>query len=489
MTYISKLPLSSKIEDIEPHSGNHSLSKKEVGLFQELIQLIQSDNIDPETIQSISKNTVETDQDKIDKKKYMNLKTELHFDQIIALNENRPKTENGIIKSETGKAMKAESATQTIFRQKYTDIPPIDLSTIDNESLALENNRVHHANILSRAFLKQSATELEIIHDFKNSKDLKDLINKAERYGLKPISIEIETVKPAKEKIISGPETYSIQPQSSHLAKQTESISKGAATALQQIKDPEQELQLQLYTKVQSKSEFDKADSYKENILSLRELLKKPEDNSTRTEKSGIAKDETGEVRLFKLLSGLEKSGNSNGESHSIDDFDISTIQPSKIDILPDRTDAEKFIADNIKSKNSEILNQKISDAKVTIRNFAQSLQEQIESYKPPFTRMQISLDPKDLGNVDVTLISRGNNLHIQVNSNPTAIGVMATHGSELKNQLVSMGFTDVQMQFNMNQQQQERQHGQKNSNGNYAENEEIPDFYDSLEIVIPQYV
>ena len=156
-------------------------------------------------------------------------------------------------------------------------------------------------------------------------------------------------------------------------------------------------------------------------------------------------------------------------------------------DTLPDIEEALEFGGSEPKTRAAEHLSQKIVDAKVTVRNFARTLQEQVENYKPPFTRMQISLDPKDLGSVDVTLVSRGNNLHIQVNSNPTAIGIMATQGNELKNQLVSMGFTDVQMQFNMNQQQGRQQW--QNSGANYTENEETPDFYESLELIIPQYV
>jgi uncharacterized protein YozE (UPF0346 family) len=140
------------------------------------------------------------------------------------------------------------------------------------------------------------------------------------------------------------------------------------------------------------------------------------------------------------------------------------------------------------KGIQEEALTKKIIDAKQTVRQFAQTLQEQIQNYKPPFSRMQISLEPKELGNVEVTLVNRGNNLHIQVNSNPTAIGVMATQGQELKNQLVSMGFTDVQMQFNMNQHQQQRQRQQRNAQ-QMVEIEEIPDFYESLDLFIPQYV
>ena len=134
-------------------------------------------------------------------------------------------------------------------------------------------------------------------------------------------------------------------------------------------------------------------------------------------------------------------------------------------------------------------LKREILDAKVTVHRFARSLQEQVENYKPPFSRMQISLDPKELGSVEVTLVSRGNQLHVQVHSNPTAIGVMATQGQELKQQLVNMGFTDVQMQFNMNQQRQQQHRQSKTVPEGYMETEEIPDFYESLDLIIPHYV
>lgn len=142
------------------------------------------------------------------------------------------------------------------------------------------------------------------------------------------------------------------------------------------------------------------------------------------------------------------------------------------------------------KSHANKMLTQKIVDARASVHHFANRLNEEIENYKPPFTRLKMQMDPKDLGNVEVTMISRGNQLHIQVHSNPTAIGLMATQGSELKSQLVSMGFTDVQMQFNMNQQQQQQERRrQASQNGGYVSVEEIPDFYESLDLIIPQYV
>ncbi|WP_201352159.1 flagellar hook-length control protein FliK [Hydrogenimonas urashimensis] len=156
---------------------------------------------------------------------------------------------------------------------------------------------------------------------------------------------------------------------------------------------------------------------------------------------------------------------------------------PNGLD-LPDH-----LVAEN--TKTGESLHQKIADAKATVRHFARQLQEQVENYKPPFTRMKMLLEPKELGAVELTLVNRGSNLHVQVHSNPNAIGLMATQGQELKSQLVSMGFSDVQMQFSMNQQQQRPRHNMQKSRseGDVAIAEERSDFYDSLNIIIPYYI
>lgn len=163
----------------------------------------------------------------------------------------------------------------------------------------------------------------------------------------------------------------------------------------------------------------------------------------------------------------------------------LSTSNPP----MHGETETDVMLQSGEHLKTNEALHHKIVDAKTTVRHFAQALQQQVENYKPPFTRMKMTLEPKELGTVELTLVNRGNNLHIQVHSNPNAIGIMATQGQELKNQLVSMGFTDVQMQFNMNQQRQQQQRQQGRSGASYGSTEEIPEFYESLDITLPQYV
>ncbi len=171
--------------------------------------------------------------------------------------------------------------------------------------------------------------------------------------------------------------------------------------------------------------------------------------------------------------------------------IDTSSMPQENIVETINSKDNSDFSASIPLTKNhaNEILTQKIVDARASVQHFTQQLQGEIENYKPPLTRLKMRMDPKDLGSVEVTLISRGNQLHIQVHSNPTAIGLMATQGNELKNQLTSMGFTDVQMQFSMNQQQQQERRRQAPQNSRYITLEEIPDFYESLDLIIPQYV
>ncbi len=174
------------------------------------------------------------------------------------------------------------------------------------------------------------------------------------------------------------------------------------------------------------------------------------------------------------------------GEERPKESGHVTTYPEPSLDAT--RSESLDFRTSESPAPNIETMERKVADARATVRHFARTLQERVENYKPPFQRMQITLDPKELGNVEVTLVSRGNNLHIQVHSNPGAIGLLATQGQELKQQLVSMGFTDVQMQFNMNQQQQ-RQQQRQSPNGGYVPAEEVPEFYESLELIVPQYV
>ncbi len=124
-----------------------------------------------------------------------------------------------------------------------------------------------------------------------------------------------------------------------------------------------------------------------------------------------------------------------------------------------------------------------------TFQSFAETFKEKIESYKPPLMKIKMELNPKHLGEVDVTMIHRGNNLHITINSNPSTIALFANNQSEFKNAMVNMGYTGLQMSFSdngKNGQQGEQHKGRSHTHGEaIPEQEEL----DRFEIVVPRYV
>jgi hypothetical protein len=127
-------------------------------------------------------------------------------------------------------------------------------------------------------------------------------------------------------------------------------------------------------------------------------------------------------------------------------------------------------------------------DIKHTLNTFAQDFKEQVESYKPPLMKVKMQLNPKGLGDVDVTMVNRGNNLHITVNSNPNTIAIFSQNQTEFKNSLVSMGFSELNMSFNENGKNQSDNQKQKNKNG-FNHNLEEETNLDSFEIVTPMYI
>ena len=132
----------------------------------------------------------------------------------------------------------------------------------------------------------------------------------------------------------------------------------------------------------------------------------------------------------------------------------------------------------NMLSTNQIALNElklNIIKAKETIRYFSNSLKEAIENYKPPISKISIGLNPKELGKVEVTLIHRGDNLQIQINSNNNAISLFNYNQQELRHNLINMGFSYVNMSFNQqNQQQKGNKEYQQNQNFKQKDEDEL---------------
>jgi len=148
----------------------------------------------------------------------------------------------------------------------------------------------------------------------------------------------------------------------------------------------------------------------------------------------------------------------------------------------------------HINQSKTEALSQKIMEAKQLVQHVAQNVKDSVENYKPPFTRIKMQLNPQKFGDMDVTLIQRGNNVHININANTNALSVMMQNAHELKTQLSAQGLEDAQMNFSSHQQnQQEHKQRQEQAGVAYEEfqdfDEEFTEVATALEIVVPRYI
>lgn len=142
----------------------------------------------------------------------------------------------------------------------------------------------------------------------------------------------------------------------------------------------------------------------------------------------------------------------------------------------------------------------KLNEAKQMTKYLSADVKTAIEDYKSPFTRIKVALNPQRLGSVELTVIQRGKNLHINISSNNAAINALALNANDLKVQLNNSGINNASLNFNNNSpsleqgsfgQQQRNFQNEKEAKdeynyfGNEEKNEEI---LNSLEIVVPYY-
>ena len=131
------------------------------------------------------------------------------------------------------------------------------------------------------------------------------------------------------------------------------------------------------------------------------------------------------------------------------------------------------------------------AEIKETLSNFSSTLKEQVQNYKAPITRFNITLNPLNLGEVEITMVNRGNNLHVNFNSTTATMNLFLQNQAEFKNSLVNMGFTELEMNFSDQNQRQDKKEQAKNKyNSNQSDESENTQAEQSLlELVIPRYI
>ncbi len=216
--------------------------------------------------------------------------------------------------------------------------------------------------------------------------------------------------------------------------------------------------------------------------------------NEVRTE-SSITED------IPETIIKPAKSEKTTGETASDEDLmltqKVSTREHDEREVSESSSDEEQNTLDvknDLKStaKQDITTNKQTNTTKDSLNQFATDLKEKIEAYKPPIMKVELALSPKNLGDVDVTLLTRGNNLHVNISSNSTTMNLFTQNQAEVKNALVSMGFTNLEMNFSdQSNKEHSQQNNQKHSSGNFEEftTDSTEEDTTLMEIVIPQYV
>ena len=160
------------------------------------------------------------------------------------------------------------------------------------------------------------------------------------------------------------------------------------------------------------------------------------------------------------------------------------------------KTDDVQVKTDGMHIAKADSFEVKLNEAKQMVKYLSHDVKSAIEDYKSPFTRVKVQLNPQRLGEIDLTVVQRGKNLHINLSSNNAAINTLAMNANDLKVQLNNNGINNASFNFNSNaqsnnsqagqQQQQQRQADEEYSYFDLQEHKE--ESINSLEIIVPHY-
>ncbi len=186
------------------------------------------------------------------------------------------------------------------------------------------------------------------------------------------------------------------------------------------------------------------------------------------------SKDNKVKQTILPSVEELEKTKETSTESK----------EPSKVEISTEKTTPTHEIKTDSVQKHKET-----ADIKKTFNTFAMEFKEKVEAYKPPMMKINMQLNPGTLGDVDVTLVNRGNNLQVNINSNTNTMALFIQNQAEFKNSLVNMGFSDLQMNFaeKKEQGQQQQQNKQKEQESDYLDS--LEEENEGINMILPNYV
>ena len=275
--------------------------------------------------------------------------------------------------------------------------------------------------------------------------------------------------------------------------KITQSVLKANEPQVQKAQSPQiQPITPKTQPKAQNSVESKGTTSKESFEKSLQSELSKENLSTNATNTSVESKNPTNlESLMSKLQSKLNADTTSTTSVQTLSERQSEQVaKADEIDFgisSDDKSELNAALKDLSQVSRSELKSD--LNLKETFRNFAQDFKEQMQTYKPPITRFNITLNPSNLGEVEVTLVQRGQNLHISFNTNTSTMNLFIQNQAEFKNSLVNMGFTGLEMNFSDQSKKDRQQQGKNRSGYGFKEEfENINPQNTALEFVLAKY-
>ncbi|MEB2831914.1 flagellar hook-length control protein FliK [Campylobacter upsaliensis] len=402
-----------------------------------------------------------------------NLDTNLHTQNKTPIKTNEANSLLSKTLQNLDSLIKKEDKTHQFDKTKKENDEETELKT------PIKTNKNEILNEVVEKFsqkTKINEKETQSKETFKLKEEIKESNLEPKKENLSTQKENLKTQKEdLKEMAHLGKEPLNKSDENVNLQEKTKSPLKEAVLDATLGKDVAKEtIKETLNVKDFMQKEFTQKETSKENLKDVKlnhlsEGLKITSENLTK-----VVQNKTSENLFSELLNketNKELFTKENGEN-------TANTEKSGIDDLNNL----------VKDLSRVNQNQKIISPKETLQYFSKDLKEAMEQYKAPITKLSITLNPSNLGEVEVTLVQRGANLHINFNSNHNAMNLFLQHQAEFKNSLVNMGFTGLEMNFS-DQGKKEQQQEKKSKSHYYEENfEEESGPKINLELVLAKY-
>ena len=412
-------------------------------------------------------------------------KEKLSKDDLLSFLDNNDKTE------------KTDTDIKVELNPKLTEsLSPKELKVLINEA---------------KQYLKDKIVKMEGFNssDAKNlPKTLKGLAQIAQKLGIDVSKITFEEVKDSSKKTVIIEDTKALQKElpKTHQQKVSKSLQNNKDLVSDNTsQEPLKEIKSTLLFKIKNKTK-----------ITTQELISTKKHSTTTKQSTPKEKaDETlkmllhGKKTVFQdgvknskiknsseLLDSTKTVATEKKEQQSLESLLSQNSDSNKDDNQKEQHSHNK---NDFKVLKSDSLEVKLNEAKQMTKYLSQDIKKAINDYKSPFTRIKIQLNPQRLGEVDLTIVQRGKNLHVNISSNNAAINTLSMNANDLKTQLNNNGINNATLNFNnnsqngeqsANQHQQNHRHNQKAQDeyDYYENNENSEDNLSSLEIIVPYY-